>query len=71
MNRIPVESSNITSIGYDPASHIFEVEFKNNGAVYQYFNVPEHIWRELETAPSVGKYYASQIRDRFVSQRVS
>lgn len=70
MDRIPVESSNLRSIGYDAASQTFEVEFKNH-AIYQYYNVPEQIWMELEAAPSKGKYYSSQIKDRFLSQRVS
>ena len=70
MDRIPVESSNLRSIGYDAASQTFEVEFKNH-AIYQYYNVPEHIWMELEASPSKGKYYSSQIKDRFLSQRVS
>ena len=70
MDRIPVESSNLRSIGYDAASQTFEVEFKSH-AIYQYYNVPEQIWMELEAAPSKGKYYSSQIKDRFLSQRVS
>ena len=55
---------------YDAASQALEVEFKSH-AVYQYYNVPENIWLELEAAPSKGKYYSSQIRDRFLSQRIS
>lgn len=70
MDRIQVESSNLRSIGYDASSQIFEVEFKNH-AVFQYYNVPEYVWLELESAPSKGKYYQSQIKDRFLSQRVS
>ena len=70
MDRIPVDSSNLRSIGYDAASQTLEVEFRSH-AVYQYYNVPENIWMELEAAPSKGKYYSSQIKDRFLSQRIS
>lgn len=66
MNRIPVESSNLKSIGYDAATQTLEVEFKNR-VVWQYHGVPENIWHELEAAPSKGKYFASQIRGRFSS----
>lgn len=35
MEREPVVSSNIASIGYDENNNILEVEF-NNGNVYEY-----------------------------------
>ena len=64
MDRIPVDSTNIISIGYDPMTQTLEVEFKN-AVVWQYSNVPECIWMEFEASPSKGKYFASQIRPRF------
>lgn len=66
MNRIPVESTQIKSIGYDPEQQLLEVEFSNN-VIWQYRNVPLNIWRELESAPSKGKYFHSQIKTRFAS----
>ena len=66
MNRIPVESTQIKSIGYDPEQQVLEVEFKGN-VIWQYRNVPMNIWRELESAPSKGKYFSSQIKTRFAS----
>ena len=66
MNRIHVESSNLKSIGYDPEQQILEIEFRGN-VVWQYRNVPMSVWLELESAPSKGKYFQSQIRERFAS----
>ena len=43
-----------------------EVEFKGN-VIWQYRNVPLNVWLELESAPSKGKYFNTQIRDRFAS----
>lgn len=42
MNRVPVSSSNIRSVGYDPQAQIPEVEF-HNGGVYQYSHVSETV----------------------------
>ena len=42
MEREPVVSSNVISVGYDDASETLEVEFKNG--VYQYYNVPRPIF---------------------------
>lgn len=64
MERIPVESSNLVSVGYDPATQTLEVEFKR-GVVWQYPNFPEHMWFEFEAAPSKGKYFLQQIKPRF------
>ena len=55
MNRIPVASSNIRSIGYDRQSATLEVEF-TSGDVYQYLNVPEHLYNGLLQAASPGQF---------------
>ncbi|WP_049629345.1 KTSC domain-containing protein [Cellvibrio sp. pealriver] len=59
MQRQSVSSSNVASVGYDEGT--LEVEF-NNGAVYQYFDVPQHIFEELVGAASVGAYLAAHIK---------
>ena len=64
MERKPVESSQIRSIGYDEATETLEVEF-NGGAIWQYYHFPLQMWLEFESAPSYGKYFASRIRPRF------
>ena len=55
MDRKYVLSSNIASIGYDSMSQILEVEFLN-GAIYQYYDVPEALYDGLMAADSHGKY---------------
>ncbi|HEY4515418.1 MAG TPA: KTSC domain-containing protein [Candidatus Paceibacterota bacterium] len=55
MQRHPVSSSNISSIGYDSQTAILEVEF-TSGDVYQYFNVPEHLYNGLLQAASPGQF---------------
>ncbi len=61
MNRKSVSSSNIASIGYDFERRILEVEFLT-GAVYQYSNVPESLYRGLMNAGSHGSYFDSYIK---------
>ncbi len=61
MKRTHVESSNIESIGYDSRSQTLEIEFLN-GSVYQYFDVPEHIYSGLMNADSHGKYLNANIK---------
>lgn len=51
MERQYVLSSNIASIGFDPDNMILEVEFLN-GAVYQYYDVPQSIYEGLMGSPA-------------------
>jgi len=62
MERIPVQSSNLASVGYDPGTMTLEIEFLN-GSVYQYFGVPESVYAGLLNAPSKGRYL-----DQFVKK---
>lgn len=62
MDRLPVDSTNLSSVGYDPQNKVLEIEFKN-GNIYQYFSVPENINLGLISASSAGKYFNSNIKD--------
>lgn len=64
MDRIPVSSSNLCAIGYDPDSQTLEVEF-NNGRVYQYGGVPPFEYEALMGAASHGVYFNANIRNRY------
>lgn len=61
MKRIPVTSSNIAQVGYDPETQTLEVEF-HSGAVYQYFDVPQSVYDALMNAESIGGFLNSQIK---------
>lgn len=63
MEREPVKSGNIKSIGYDNNTRIMEVEFQN-GSVYQYAKVSYELYNHIFYAPSVGKAFYKNIRNR-------
>lgn len=69
MEKQHVESSNIASIGYDSKSQTLEIEFLNGG-IYQYFDVPQHIYEDLMNADSHGKYLAYQIKGKYRYSKV-
>ena len=64
MQRQPVNSESIASVGYVRASRVVEIEF-TGGAVYRYSPVPVYIFRELLDAPSKGEFVNSVIKPRF------
>jgi DNA helicase HerA-like ATPase len=69
MNRIPVSSSNIASIGYDQETQSLEIEFLK-GSLYQYFDVPMAVYEGFIVADSKGKYLATQIKGNYRYVRV-
>lgn len=71
MHKTPVASFNIRSIGYDSQSAVLEVEFTASGDVYQYFNVPEHLYRGLMNASSRGQFLNEYIKYSYRYQKVS
>ena len=64
-----VASSNLASVGYDEATQTLEVEFLN-GAVYQYYDVPETMYRQLMKTSSKGQFFHQYFRDVYPYSRV-
>lgn len=69
MEHLPLESSNLESAGYDDDTATLEVAFKN-GSVYQYFDVPRHVFDGLMAADSPGGYHHREIRDVYRYRQV-
>ncbi len=69
MERIPVESSSVASVGYDGASCELEIEFRN-GRTYRYLLVPPAAYRLLLRAASIGEYVNREIKPRFEARAV-
>ncbi len=65
MDRQPVDSRLIRSVGYDPIASVLEIELLESGRVYSYFDVPYSVAEELMTAESKGAYFNEQIRDMY------
>ena len=68
MKRQHVLSSNLKSVGYE--SNTLEIEFKKSG-IYQYYRVPKIVYNNLMTAPSLGKYFNYNIKDKYSYQKVA
>jgi hypothetical protein len=61
MERVPVESSHLATVGYEIETSTLEIEFKKSG-IYQYFGVPQEIYEGLMAAGSKGQYFDQQIK---------
>lgn len=70
ISMIPVESSNVESVGYDETECIIKVRFLNGGE-YIYINVENPIiFEELLNAPSVGSYLNKNIKGIYPYEKI-
>jgi hypothetical protein len=69
VDREPISSSTVASVGYEEDSMTLEVEFVK-GTVYQYPNVPREIYEELMGASSKGNYINTVLKARFTGIRI-
>ena len=67
MNMIPVESSNLSSVGYE--NRTLYISF-HSGGLYAYPGVPESIYQGLLAASSKGKYFHAYIKGVYPYQRL-
>jgi hypothetical protein len=70
MERTPVESKAIVSVGHDEGTSILEIEFRN-GRVYHYADVPRSLYEWLLRVPDKGGLFNRMIRDRFAETEVT
>lgn len=69
MQPYPEVSSNLASVGYDEAGETLEIEFLS-GAVYQYYNVSQHLYDQLMQAASKRKFFHQYIRNAHPYSRI-
>lgn len=62
MQREPVASSSIASVGYDEVTRTLEIEF-HNGRIYQFLGVPPEMAAALRAAKSTGAYFNKYLRN--------
>lgn len=59
-----LKSSNLASATFDPETDTLTISF-HDGRAYDYFNVPQQVYRSLTLASSAGEYFQRQIKGRF------
>ena len=69
LERQPVKSRILRSVGYDDSTKILEIEF-HTGLVYQYSGVPSKVYTDLMHSGEIGKYFSEKVRPRFQTKQV-
>ncbi len=61
IKMVPVESSNIDSVGYDDATQTLRIKFLNGGQ-YEYTPVEPSRYKAMKVAKSVGSFFFTYIK---------
>jgi hypothetical protein len=70
MNRLPVQSSQIRSVGYNADTATLEIEFQS-GQVHEYYGVRDDHYNAFINAGSLGKHFMANIRDKHPSREIT
>lgn len=68
MAEIPLDSSNLKSMEYDPDTKQLKITFRNDRA-HTYYGVPQHEADNLQHASSAGRYFNENIKDTYDQHR--
>ena len=64
VEMVPVSSTNVSAVGYDPETREMTVEFQS-GNVYVYSGVPAEVPEELKASASPGSYFYRNVRNQY------
>ena len=70
MKRHYVLSAALQSVGYDPVKKILELEFRDNGGVWQYFKLPASVYNKFIHADSLGSFFVTRIKGKYQEEKV-
>ena len=67
MSRKP-DDAPIRAVHFDRATHTLRVQLQT-GAVWEYADVPEHVYDELARSPTPDTYFRDNVREEFTGAR--
>ncbi len=65
MELIPLSSTNLRAIGYDPDTMTMQIQF-NNGSLYSYANIEPQTYEDMMASGNPGEYFATIIKPQRV-----
>lgn len=69
ISMIPVESSNIQAIGYNPTERLLQVDF-HSGRSYQYYGVAPQTFQDFLDTSSKGRFFNAQIKGCYLFDEI-
>jgi hypothetical protein len=69
IEKIPVVSSNLVSVRYDPKHETLEIEFKSN-QTWAYFGVPKETYTALMMTSSKGAFFHKHMKAQYACKKI-
>jgi hypothetical protein len=69
VEKKPVKSRILRSVGYDASTKILEIQFCS-GLVFQYSGVPAKVYTDLMRSSEIGKFFTDKIRTQFQTKQI-
>lgn len=63
------ESTCFSRVGYDSRNNMLIVVFRDSGAEYHYFGVPEDVWESFYDSASLGRYFNAHIKGNYAYRK--
>lgn len=63
------DSTCFSRVGYDSRNNVLIVVFRESGAEYHYFGVPEDVWESFYDSTSLGRYFNSHIKGNYAYRK--
>jgi hypothetical protein len=67
---IPVQSTSIAAVGYEPARKALYLRFHESRRTYRYAGVPHRVYRKLMAAESKGRFVNAVIKPNYPCTRI-
>ncbi|WP_431804822.1 KTSC domain-containing protein [Halobacillus andaensis] len=65
---IPVKSSHLKAVAYNPVTCKLFIRFQDG--LYEYSGVPDYVYEELMSADSIGRYHYYSIKYSYPQKRI-
>jgi hypothetical protein len=69
MTKVSLDSKMLSSVAYDEIENEMIVEFAN-GDEYKYKKVPMEVFDAMISAPSAGKYFLANVKNKFEYEKL-
>jgi hypothetical protein len=71
MHRQAVQSTALQSIGYDAKAKILELEFRDNGGVWQYIGVKPSVYKKFINSASLGNFFVTKVKGKYPELKIN
>jgi hypothetical protein len=71
MHRQPVQSTALQSVGYDVKAKILELEFRDNGGVWQYLGVKPSVYKKFISSASLGNFFVTKVKGKYPELKIN